>query len=175
VVTPVLSRPAPPSSRRKAVVAEVRVALAVLAAGILLGAVWAAVAPSLARSADLGESRVAVDGLLALLGIGAGVVTAVLLTVLPGPRPALRLGVVLAAATAANVLAAVVGVRLGTQSLGARGVAVLWPLTAAVLTALRTLVSLVISPDEEEPRSPRHSGATPQPADTDEVSGPPER
>jgi hypothetical protein len=175
LVTPVLSRPSPPSSRRRAVLAEVRVVLVLLAAGIVIGALWAMVAPSLAKSADLGESRVAVDGLLALLGIAAGVITAIVLTVVPGPRPALRLGVVLGAATAANVLAAVVGVRLGTQSLGARGVAVLWPLTTAVLTALRTLASLVISPDEDEPRSPRHAGAGHQTGNPDQISGPPER
>jgi hypothetical protein len=70
--------------------------------------------------------------------------------------------VVLAASTMANVLAAVVGLRLGVHVIGAPGVAVLWPLVAAVLTALRMLAALVIFPDGEGPRpSARHAGATP--------------
>jgi hypothetical protein len=175
VVSPVLSRPVPPppSRRPRAVLAEVRVAGVILVAGVLVGAVWAQLAPSLARSADLGESRVAVDGLLALLGVGAGVVTAVLLVAVPGPRPALRLAVVLAAAAAANVLAAAVGLRLGVHVLGAPGVAVLWPLVAAVLTALRMLAALVVSPDgESSRRPPRHAGADPREADAGGVSEP---
>jgi hypothetical protein len=162
VVSPALSRPTPRASLRprRVVLAEVRVVVAILVSGVLVGVLWALFAPSLARSADLGESRVAVDGLLGLLGVGAGVVTAIVLAVAPGPRPLLRLAVVLAAATVANVLAAVVGLRLGVQVLGAPGVAVLWPLITAVLTALRMLASLVVFPDAEAPRpSPRHAGA----------------
>jgi hypothetical protein len=157
------------------VLAEVAAAAAILAAGVLLGAVWAELAPSVSRSADLGESRVAGDGLLALLAVGAGVVTAIVLAVVPGPRPAVRLAVVLAAATAANVLAAVVGLHLGVQVLGAPGVAVLWPLVAAVLTALRMLLALVVSPDPEGReggrRSPRHAGSDPRAPGDDGVSG----
>jgi hypothetical protein len=163
-VTPVLSAASPPSPRhRAAVLAEVRVVAVILAAGVLLGVVWALWAPSLARSADLGESRIAVDGLLAVLGLGAGVLTAIVLVFAPGPRPALRLAVVLGAATVANIPAAVVGLRLGVHVLGAPGVAVLWPLVTAVLTALRMLAALVISPDAEgPPPSPRHAGADPR-------------
>lgn len=157
--------------------AEVRAAAVILAAGVLLGAVWALVAPAASRGADLGESRVAVDGLLALLGVGAGIVTAIVLALVPGPRPPLRLAVVLAATTAANILAAVVGRRLGVQVLGAPGVAVLWPLVAAVLTALRMLAALVVSPDGEGPRpSARHVGTTSREGDAEgDVSAPRER
>jgi len=168
----VLSRSTPPASfrRPRVVLAEVRAAAVILAAGVLLGAVWALIAPALSHSADLGESRVAVDGVLGLLGVGAGVVTAIVLVLVPGPRPTLRLAVVLAAATVANVLAAVVGLRLGVQVLGAPGVAVLWPLVAAVLTALRMLAALVIFPDGEGPRpSARHAGADPR--EEDEAGG----
>jgi hypothetical protein len=162
VVSPVLSGPTAPAPfrRRRVVLAEVRVVGTILAAGVLLGALWALLAPSLARSADLGESRIAVDGLLGLLGVGAGVLTAIVLVIAPGPRPAPRLAVVLGAATVANVLAAVVGLRLGVKVLGAPGVAVLWPLVTAVLTAFRMLAGLVISPDPDRPPpSPRHAGA----------------
>lgn len=161
MVTPVLPpRAQPTASRRRLVLGEVRVALIVLAGGVLMGAVWALAAPALARSADLGESRVAVDGLLALLGVGAGLVTAVVLLAAPGPRIALRLLVVLGASLVAGVLAAVIGVWFGGLKLGAPGVALLWPLTAAVLTTLRTLAGLVISPDDDGPRPPRRHAGT---------------
>jgi hypothetical protein len=165
VVSSVLSRPTPAASyrRRRVVLAEVRAAAAILVAGVLLGAVWALIAPAVSRSADLGESRVATDGLLGLLGVGAGVVTAIVLVLVPGSLPPQRLAVVLTAATVANILAAVVGLRLGVHVLGAPGVAVLWPLVAAVLTALRMLAALVIFPDGEGPRpSARHAGAAPR-------------
>jgi hypothetical protein len=139
------ARSAPP---RTSVLRELSVALAVLVAGLVLGEIWALWAPSLADSADLGESKVTVDGLLALLGIGAGVLTAVGLAIVPGPRPPIRLAVVLLAATAGNLLAVLAGVT-HTLSLGAPGVALLWPLTTAVLTALRTLASFVFSPDDD--------------------------
>jgi hypothetical protein len=74
--------------------------------------------------------------------------------------------VVLAAATVANILAAVVGLRVGVRVVGAPGVAVLWPLVAAVLTTLRMLAGLVVFPDGEGPRpSARHAGAAPREED----------
>ena len=143
MTTPTAPRPPLGAS----VVREAAIAGAVLVAGLVVGGVWALWAPSLAHSADLGEAKVSVDGLLALLGIGAGLVTAVALVLLPGPRPAVRLAVVLAATAVGGLLAVLVGVARGL-SLGAPGVTVLWPLTTAVLTALRTLASVVASPDD---------------------------
>ncbi|MGZ4602619.1 MAG: hypothetical protein ACXV0U_03360 [Kineosporiaceae bacterium] len=131
--------------RKEAVLPEVRVAAAVVASGLLVGGVWALWAPSVAHSADLGEAQVGVDGVLALLGLGAGVVTAGVLTLVPGPRPAVRLAVVLLACTLANLLAAAVGMARGLH-LGAPGVALMWPLAAAFLTTLRTIVAIVVSP-----------------------------
>jgi hypothetical protein len=125
---------------------ELTVVLALLAAGLVLGGVWALVAPSLADAADPGETRVAVDGLLALLQIGAGVVTAVLLALVPGRDPVARLVAVLVGATAAGLLAVPVGAARGLH-LQAPGAALLWPLVAAVLTALRMLVGLLLSPE----------------------------
>lgn len=133
-------------------VRELTVALTVLAAGLVLGAIWGLSAPVLASSADLGESKVTVDGLLALLGIGAGVVTSVGLAIAPGPRPPLRLAVVLVAATAANLMAVLMGRAIHGLTLGALGVALLWPLTAAVLTALRILASFILAPDGDRDR-----------------------
>jgi hypothetical protein len=144
-----LRSPPRPSAQR-----EVRVAGAVLASGLVLGAVWVLWAPSLAHGADLGEAKVSVDGLLALLGLGAGLVTAAALVVVPGARPTVRLAVVLGAATAANLLAVLVGAARGL-SLGAPGIALLWPLATAVLTALRTLASFIASPDDDGIRGRR--------------------
>jgi hypothetical protein len=141
-------------SRSRALLPELRVAAVLLASGLLLGAVWAYAAPDVARGADLGEGRVAVDGLLALLGTGAGVVTALVLFAVPGPRPAVRLAVVLGGATAAGLLAALVGLSSGLR-IGAPGVALLWPLVTAVVTALRTLAGIVVSPNGDLPRPAR--------------------
>jgi hypothetical protein len=148
----------PQRSLGASAVREAGMAGAVLAAGLVLGGVWALWAPALAHSADLGEAKVSADGLLALLGIGAGLVTAVMLVLLPGPRPAVRLAVVLAAAVVAGALAVLVGAVRGL-SLGAPGVALLWPLTAAVLTALRTLASIIVSPDDDRTPWPDPTGA----------------
>lgn len=146
------------TGRRGQVLRELRVAAALLSAGLVVGAVWALAAPSLAHAATLGESRVAVDGLLALLGAGAGLLTAVLVMVVPGPRPALRLGVVLVASAVAALLALPVGATRGL-SVGAPGVVLVWPLVTAALTALRTLGALVLDPDGVRGSRPRHAGA----------------
>jgi hypothetical protein len=152
VTTTTMTPPRAPS--RASLLREVRVALAILAAGLVLGGVWALWAPALAHTADLGEAKVTVDGLLALLGLGAGLVTAVILVVVPGPRPAIRLAVVLGAAVVANLVAAGIGEAARGLRLGAPGVVLLWPLAAAILTALRTLASFVVSPDDDgSPRS----------------------
>ena len=125
---------------------ELVVVVVLLAAGLLLGGVWALAAPGLADAADPGETRVAVDGLLALLQIGAGIVTAVGLVFLPGRDPVARLVAVLVGATAAGLLTVPVGAARGLH-LQAPGTALLWPLVAALLTALRMLVGLLLAPD----------------------------
>jgi len=156
--------PVLPSHGSPNLLSEVRAAAFVMAGGLLVGVVWAVWAPSIARSADLGEARVAVDGSLALLGIGAGIVTAVLLGLMPGPRPAVRVAVVLVAAVAANLLAAGIGLARGLH-LAALGVVLMWPLAAALLSTLRTLAGLILSPDHDRPskrhRLERVSGAPP--------------
>ena len=125
---------------------EFLVVLALLAAGLLLGGVWALAAPRAAGAADPGESRIAVDGLLALLQLGAGLVTAVALTVLPGPDRAVRLVTVLLGSAAGGLLAVPLGAARGLH-LHAPGSALLWSLVVAVLTTLRMLAGLVFSPD----------------------------
>jgi hypothetical protein len=125
---------------------ELPVVLALLAAGLVLGAIWALAAPRLSGAADPGESRIAVDGLLALLQLGAGLVTAVALVVVPGRHRAVRLVTVLLASAAAGLLAVPIGMARGLQ-LHAPGAALLWPLLVALLTTLRLVAGLVLSPD----------------------------
>jgi hypothetical protein len=125
---------------------ELPVVLALIASGLVLGAVWALAAPRVSGAADPGESRMAVDGLLALLQLGAGLVTAVALVVVPGRDHTVRLVTVLLASTAAGLLAVPVGAVRGLH-LHAPGSALLWPLLVALLTTLRLLAGLVFSPD----------------------------
>jgi hypothetical protein len=127
---------------------ELLVVLAFLASGLALGAVWALAAPHVSGSADPGESRIAVDGLLALLELGAGLVTAVGLVVVPGRDHAVRLVTVLLASAAAGLLAVPVGAARGLH-LHAPGSALLWPLLVALLTMLRLGAGLVFSPDAD--------------------------
>jgi hypothetical protein len=127
---------------------EFLVVLAFLASGLVLGAVWALAAPHVSGAADPGESRFAVDGLLALLQLGAGLITAVGLVLVPGRDRAVRLGTVLLASTAAGLLAVPVGAARGLH-LHAPGVVLLWPLLVAVLTTLRLLTGLLFSPAED--------------------------
>jgi hypothetical protein len=120
--------------------------LALLASGLLLGGVWALAAPDAARGADPGESNMAVDGLLALLQLGAGLVVAVGLVVVPGRDRAVRFVSVLVGSAAGGLLMVPVGAARGLPQ-HAPGAALLWPLVVAVLTALRLLAALVFSPD----------------------------
>ena len=121
-------------------------ALGLLALGLVLGGVWALAAPALAQRADPGETGVAVDGLLGLLGIAAGLVTAAALAWLPGRQPVVRLVAVLVGSTGGALLAAGVGLARGLE-LMAPGLALLWPLVVALLTAVRLLVGLLVSPE----------------------------
>lgn len=125
---------------------ELWVVLAFLASGLVLGGVWALAAPHVSGAADPGESRIAVDGLLALLQLGAGLVTAVGLVLVPGRDHAVRLVTVLMASTAGGLLAVAVGAARGLH-LHAPGVALLWPLLVALLTTVRMLAGLLFSPD----------------------------
>ncbi len=144
---PVARRPAPRRPWQVVLRGELGVVGVLLATGLVLGGIWALVAPGLADAADPGETRVAVDGLLALLQIGAGLVTAVGLAVVPGRDPVARLVAVLVGATVAGLLAALVGAGPAGLELQAPGAALLWPLVAALLTALRMLAGLLVSPE----------------------------
>ena len=147
--------PVAPAGRcwRAVVRGELPVVLAFLASGLVLGGVWAFAAPYVSGAADPGESRFAVDGLLALLQLGAGLVTAVGLVLVPGRDPAVRLATVLLASTAGGLLAVAVGATRGLH-LHAPGAALLWPLVVALLTMLRLAAGLVFSPGPDPADAP---------------------
>jgi hypothetical protein len=126
--------------------AEILVVLALLVSGLILGGVWALAAPHVAEAADPGESRIAVDGLLALLQLGAGLVTAVVLVVVPGRDHTVRFVTALVGSAGGGLLAYAVGAARGVH-LHAPGAALVWPLVVAVLTTLRLLAGMLFSPD----------------------------
>jgi hypothetical protein len=125
---------------------ELLPAVVVLIVGVVLGACWALLSAVLVeRSAPSGESRFAVDGTMALLGLIAGVVTAAVLAARPGPRPALRTVLVVGASVAGSGLAWGAGLLLGSPQLHAPGVLLVWPSVAALLLALGSLTVLLRS------------------------------
>gem|GEM_PF-6874038 len=109
--------------------------------GVLWRLLW-----SLATGPGDTERAVTGDGILAGLGVLAGIVTAALFLVRSGPAPARRFGVVLVGTVAGSGLAWAVGVLLGTPSLGAVGAAFLWPLATAGVTFAATGIAVFMSP-----------------------------
>lgn len=119
---------------------EVWVAIACLAAGVALGALWVLVGDAVVRATDPQEQAVASDGTFTLLGMGFGVLSALLLAVLPGHREVLRAGVALLGSVLGGFIGLAVGLVLGAPLLRADGLVLAWPVTFAALTTLRLLV-----------------------------------
>jgi hypothetical protein len=94
------------------------------------------------------EDAAAGDVTFGLLGILAGLITAVVLLVWPGSRPAARAALVLAAASAASLLGWGAGRLLGAPTLHAVALVVLWPLVAAVVTMVRSLIGVLFAAPE---------------------------
>jgi hypothetical protein len=117
-------------------------------AGIAVGAGWAVLAPVVVRWTGSVEKAAAGDVTFGLLGILAGLITAVVLLVWPGARPAAHAAEVLAAAAAASLLAWGVGRLLGAPTLHALALIVLWPLMAAVVTMIRALIGVLFAAPE---------------------------
>jgi hypothetical protein len=139
-------RPAPRRGQvRRDLGREAALVPALLAVGLALGGLWAWLAPGVAGRGDPAEARIAVDGTLALIMLGAGVVTAIVLALRPGGQPAVRLVAALLGSLAGGLLAWLVG-HLSGLSVGAPAVTLLWALALAVLTALRALAGLVATP-----------------------------
>jgi hypothetical protein len=113
------------------------------AGGVLVGSGWALLAPIVGRAAAVGESEVAHDAVLGLFGLAAGLITGLFLLARPGPNPGVRAAVVLFAATSGSLLAWEVGRLLHAPGLAAVGMALVWPLTAAVIGLVRSVFSLL--------------------------------
>jgi hypothetical protein len=120
-----------------------------LGGGLAAGGGWALLAPVVARWNGAGEETAAQDVTFGLIGVAAGLVTAVLLMIRPGSRPALRVALVLAATTCASLLAWGFGVLFGAQPLQAIALVVLWPLVAAAATVVRSLIVVLVGPGDD--------------------------
>jgi hypothetical protein len=109
--------------------------------GVLIGAVWRLVTPTVTSAGNPLEEAASTDGVLAVIHVAVGVVTAAGILLRPGPRPALRTTVMLVATSVAGVVSWKIGDWLVTESQGeltlrATGAAFVWPIiTAAGLFA----------------------------------------
>jgi hypothetical protein len=119
---------------------EVWVGVACLAGGVALGALWALVGAAVVGATDPDEQAAASDSTFALLGIGLGLVSALLLAVLPGHRQVVRAGVALAGSVLGGFVGLAVGLVLGAPALRADGMVLAWPIVLGAVTTLRLLV-----------------------------------
>lgn len=132
--------PAATSDRRPGFRGEVWVGLACLAGGVALGALWRLVGAVVVQGTDGQEQAAASDGVFCLLGLGFGVVAALLLAILPGYHQVARAGVALAGSVLGGYLGLAVGLLLGTPPLRADGLVLAWPVALGAVTTLRLLV-----------------------------------
>lgn len=128
------------SQRRRGVRGERWVVVACLAGGVALGALWALVGTVVVGGTDPQEQAAASDGTFALLGTAFGLVSAVLLAVLPGRHQVLRAAVALAGAVVGGFVALATGLVLGGAPLRADGVVLAWPVVLGAVTTVRLVV-----------------------------------
>jgi len=133
---------AAPATRGRVAVAfpEGWLLVACLAGGLALGALWALVGSVVVDATDTQEQAAASDGVLALLGTAFGLVSGLLLAVLPGRRPVLRAGVSLVGSVGGAFVALATGLLLGAAPLLADGIVLVWPIVFGIVTSLRLLV-----------------------------------
>ena len=115
-------------------------------AGITVGALWVVCSPIVVRWTGSVEEAAARDVTFGLLAVLAGLITAVVLLVWPGERPALHAALVLTGAAGSSLLAWGVGLLLGAPPLHAVALVVLWPLVAAAVTMVRSLIGVLVAP-----------------------------
>jgi hypothetical protein len=113
--------------------AELRVVLAMLAFGVVVGILWRVLTPVAVRHSDPREVLIARDGALALLNLGAGVLTGLFSQVRPGRAVAVRTSSLLLGSLLGAFLAWPVGLLLGVTGLGAIGIVLIWPVLAAIM------------------------------------------
>jgi hypothetical protein len=138
---PDLPREARAGGTARALRAQTGPLVACLVTGVVLGLTWSLLAQRAGESwATSGESLVAGDGVLALLGTVAGILTALLLAVRQGAHPAARATVVLLGTVVGAGVAWATGLLVGAPDVRATGVVLAWPAVTALLTAVRSLV-----------------------------------
>jgi hypothetical protein len=127
--------------------------LVLLGVGVAVGLLWAALAPVVSGWSDGIEDQLSGEVALAGLGLAAGLGVAGAGLLRPGPRPVPGVAVWLLGSVPASLLAWGLGRLAGAPVLAAPGVVVIWPLTAALTTALFTLF-LVLRPPDPRPGVP---------------------
>lgn len=119
----------------------------VLLAGVAVGLLWPAVLPWSQGIGGPDEVMAAGDATLGVLCVVAGLGTTLLVVLRPGPTPALRLSVLLGASVAGAGVAWGVGLLAGAPPVHAVGVLLLWPLTLAMVSLVRSVIGLLIHGD----------------------------
>ena len=117
--------------------------VAVVAAAVLVGVLWALLTPDVVGHSDQSEAQASADGTLALLELLAGVVTAIALALRPGRQPATRFVLAVVAVTGGAFLSWAAGAATGAPGLQAKAVVLVWPFVTAALTVLRAVAGLV--------------------------------
>lgn len=111
---------------------QLRFVLGLVVAGLAVAIVWRLLAPLLAQLGDSDEQSIGADLTLALVGLVAGIVTAVYVVAEPGPTPAVRSGAAVLGSLLGGLLAWPVGNLIGGPPLLAYGVVLVWPLGTAL-------------------------------------------
>lgn len=132
-------QPSPERGRRE----ELTWLIALPLAGVGVGVAWRLLVGPIVGASDQAEAVAAGDGALALLGLLAGIVTAVVLLARLGPSPALRVLVVLVGACVAGALSWGTGLLLGAPRLRAPAAAFAWPTATALLTCVITSIRVL--------------------------------
>jgi hypothetical protein len=128
------------TQRRTARLGELPFLIALIVVGVLLAFAWRLLDPATAKLGDNEESRAAVDGTLALLGVVVGASCGVFVLTRPGRTPVLRTVVAILGSVIGAVVSWQLGDLLGSPSLRAVGAAFVWPLATATALLFGSLL-----------------------------------
>ena len=112
--------------------AQLRFVVGLVLAGVGLALVWRLLAPLLSPLGDSDEQSIGSDLTLALVGLAAGVVTAVYVVANPGRTPGARTAAAVLGSLLGGLLAWPVGNLVAGPPLTAYGVVLAWPLGTAL-------------------------------------------
>jgi hypothetical protein len=116
--------------------------LGILVVGAATGLLWPPSANLAAKLSEPAEGAAAQQLVFALLGVIAGVVTAVVILRRPGRRLQLRVAVLLPGSLLASGLGYLIGHLAGAPWGAAPATILVWPVVASALVVLRLLVSV---------------------------------